>query len=120
VCGEVSFAKFPFLPSWFDRLLEANFSCFGQITLSQMPNCWSCSNTKSMCTIYPSFTNEKLVKNCLYGPTNSGTPLLHMKRKIKLTLGMAFTPELMYIICDKFCYRLIGKTYPMLEILPTK
>jgi hypothetical protein len=29
-CGEVSFAKFLFLPSWFAKLLEANFSCFCQ------------------------------------------------------------------------------------------
>jgi hypothetical protein len=29
--GEVSFAKFPFLPSWFAKLLEANFSCFAKI-----------------------------------------------------------------------------------------
>jgi hypothetical protein len=27
---EVSFAKFLFLPSWFAKLLEANFSCFCQ------------------------------------------------------------------------------------------
>jgi hypothetical protein len=26
-CGEVSFAKFLFLPSWFAKLLEVNFSC---------------------------------------------------------------------------------------------
>jgi hypothetical protein len=26
--GEVCFAKFLFLPSWFAKLLEANFSCF--------------------------------------------------------------------------------------------
>jgi hypothetical protein len=29
--GEVSFAKFLFLPSWFGKLLEANFSCFAKI-----------------------------------------------------------------------------------------
>jgi hypothetical protein len=29
--GEVSFAKFLFLPSWFVKLLEANFSCFAKI-----------------------------------------------------------------------------------------
>jgi hypothetical protein len=29
--GEVSFAKFLFLPSWFAKLLEANFSCFTKI-----------------------------------------------------------------------------------------
>jgi hypothetical protein len=29
--GEVSFAKFLFLPSWFVKLLEANFSCFVKI-----------------------------------------------------------------------------------------
>jgi hypothetical protein len=29
--GEVSFAKFLFLPSWFAELLEANFSCFAKI-----------------------------------------------------------------------------------------
>jgi hypothetical protein len=29
--GEVSFAKFLFLPSWFAKLLEANFSCFAKI-----------------------------------------------------------------------------------------
>jgi hypothetical protein len=28
--GEVSFVKFLFLPSWFAKLLEANFSCFCQ------------------------------------------------------------------------------------------
>jgi hypothetical protein len=28
--GEVSFAKFLFLPSWFAKLLEASFSCFCQ------------------------------------------------------------------------------------------
>jgi hypothetical protein len=28
--GEVSFAKFLFLPSWFAKLLEANFSCFAK------------------------------------------------------------------------------------------
>jgi hypothetical protein len=27
----VSFAKFLFLPSWFIKLLEANFSCFAKI-----------------------------------------------------------------------------------------
>jgi hypothetical protein len=27
----VSFAKFIFLPSWFAKLLEANFSCFAKI-----------------------------------------------------------------------------------------
>jgi hypothetical protein len=26
----VSFAKFLFLPSWFAKLLEANFSCFAK------------------------------------------------------------------------------------------
>jgi hypothetical protein len=34
--GEVSFAKFLFLPSWFAKLLEANFSCFAKIIW--MPN----------------------------------------------------------------------------------
>jgi hypothetical protein len=29
--GEVSFPKFLFLPSWFAKLLEANFSCFAKI-----------------------------------------------------------------------------------------
>jgi hypothetical protein len=29
--GEVSFAKFLFLPSWFAKLLEANFSYFAKI-----------------------------------------------------------------------------------------
>jgi hypothetical protein len=29
--GEVSFAKFLFLPSWFAKLLEANFSSFARI-----------------------------------------------------------------------------------------
>jgi hypothetical protein len=29
--GEVSFAKFLFLPSWFAELLEAIFSCFAKI-----------------------------------------------------------------------------------------
>jgi hypothetical protein len=29
--GEVSFAKFLFLPSWFAKLLEANFSRFTKI-----------------------------------------------------------------------------------------
>jgi hypothetical protein len=29
--GEVSFAKFLFLPSWFAKLLEASFSCFAKI-----------------------------------------------------------------------------------------
>jgi hypothetical protein len=29
--GEVSFAKFIFLPSWFVTLLEANFYCFTKI-----------------------------------------------------------------------------------------
>jgi hypothetical protein len=29
--GEVSFAKFLFLSSWFAKLLEANFSCFAKI-----------------------------------------------------------------------------------------
>jgi hypothetical protein len=29
--GEVSFAKFLFLTSWFAKLLEANFSCFAKI-----------------------------------------------------------------------------------------
>jgi hypothetical protein len=29
--GEVSFAKFLFFPSWFDKLLEINFSCFAKI-----------------------------------------------------------------------------------------
>jgi hypothetical protein len=29
--GEVSFAKFLFLPSWFAKLLEVNFSCFAKI-----------------------------------------------------------------------------------------
>jgi hypothetical protein len=29
--GEVSFAKFLFLLSWFAKLLEANFSCFAKI-----------------------------------------------------------------------------------------
>jgi hypothetical protein len=29
--GEVSFVKFLFLPSWFAKLLEANFSCFAKI-----------------------------------------------------------------------------------------
>jgi hypothetical protein len=29
--GEVSFAKFLFLPSWFAKLLEANFSRFAKI-----------------------------------------------------------------------------------------
>jgi hypothetical protein len=30
-CGEVSFANFLFLPSWFAKLLEANFSRFAKI-----------------------------------------------------------------------------------------
>jgi hypothetical protein len=34
--GEVSFAKFLFLPSWFAKLLEANFSYFAKIIW--MPN----------------------------------------------------------------------------------
>jgi hypothetical protein len=29
--GKVSFAKFLFLPSWFAKLLENNFSCFAKI-----------------------------------------------------------------------------------------
>jgi hypothetical protein len=29
--GEVSFAKFLFLPSWFAKLLEVSFSCFAKI-----------------------------------------------------------------------------------------
>jgi hypothetical protein len=29
--GEVSFAKFLFLPSWFAKLLEANFPCFAKL-----------------------------------------------------------------------------------------
>jgi hypothetical protein len=29
--GEMSFAKFVFLPSWFVKLLEANFSRFAKI-----------------------------------------------------------------------------------------
>jgi hypothetical protein len=29
--GEVSFAKFLFLPSWFAKLLEGNFSCFAKL-----------------------------------------------------------------------------------------
>jgi hypothetical protein len=29
--GEVSFAEFLFLPSWFAKLLEAIFSCFAKI-----------------------------------------------------------------------------------------
>jgi hypothetical protein len=41
----VSFAKFLFLPSWFAKLLEANFSCFAKIDGCQvgLPNCWSYS-----------------------------------------------------------------------------
>jgi hypothetical protein len=31
--GEVSFAKFLFLSSWFAKLLEPNFSCFAKIIL---------------------------------------------------------------------------------------
>jgi hypothetical protein len=31
VRGEVSFAKFLFLPSWFVKLLEVNFSYFAKI-----------------------------------------------------------------------------------------
>jgi hypothetical protein len=44
--GEVSFAKFLFLPSWFDKLLEASFSCFAKLYECQvsLPNCWSCYN----------------------------------------------------------------------------
>jgi hypothetical protein len=30
-CGEVSFAKFLFLLSWFAKLLVTNFSCFDKI-----------------------------------------------------------------------------------------
>jgi hypothetical protein len=29
--GEVNFAKFLFLPSWFAKLLETSFSCFAKI-----------------------------------------------------------------------------------------
>jgi hypothetical protein len=29
--GEVSFVKFLFLPSWFAKMLETNFSCFAKI-----------------------------------------------------------------------------------------
>jgi hypothetical protein len=29
-CGEVSFAKFLFLPSWFVKLFKADFSCFAK------------------------------------------------------------------------------------------
>jgi hypothetical protein len=29
--GEVNFVKFLFLPSWFTKLLEANFYCFAKI-----------------------------------------------------------------------------------------
>jgi hypothetical protein len=29
--GEVSFVEFLFLPSWFAKLLETNFSCFAKI-----------------------------------------------------------------------------------------
>jgi hypothetical protein len=35
----VSFAKFLFLPSWFAKLLEANFSCFAKIIW--MPSCFA-------------------------------------------------------------------------------
>jgi hypothetical protein len=34
--GEVSFAKFLFLRSWFANMLESNFFCFAKIR--QMPN----------------------------------------------------------------------------------
>jgi hypothetical protein len=37
--GDVSFAKFLFLPSWFAKLLEANFSCFAKIIW--MPRCFA-------------------------------------------------------------------------------
>jgi hypothetical protein len=49
--GEVSFAKFLFLPSWFAKLLEANFSCFAKIICQVgLPNCWSCS--KILCGLF--------------------------------------------------------------------
>jgi hypothetical protein len=43
--GEVSFAKFLFLPSWFVKLLEANFFVLPKLDGCQvdLPNCWSCS-----------------------------------------------------------------------------
>jgi hypothetical protein len=45
--GEVSFAKFLFLPSWFAKLLDANFSCLPKLDGCQvdLPNCWSCSSS---------------------------------------------------------------------------
>jgi hypothetical protein len=41
----VSFAKFLFLPSWFAKLLEANFLVLPKLDECQVgfPNCWSCS-----------------------------------------------------------------------------
>jgi hypothetical protein len=43
--GEVSFAKFLFLPSWFAKLLEANFSRFAKLDGCQvdLTSCQSCS-----------------------------------------------------------------------------
>jgi hypothetical protein len=41
--GEVSFAKFLFLPSWFAKLLEAIFVVLPKLDGCQvdLPNCWS-------------------------------------------------------------------------------
>jgi hypothetical protein len=42
--GEVSFAKFLFLLSWFDKLLEVNFFVLPKLDGCQvdLTNCWSC------------------------------------------------------------------------------
>jgi hypothetical protein len=47
--GEVSFAKFIFLPSWFAKLLETIFLILSKLDRCQvdLSNCWNCSNRGS-------------------------------------------------------------------------
>jgi hypothetical protein len=63
--GEVSFAKFLFLPSWFAKLLETIFSCFAKLDGCQvdLTNCWSClvdSTTSSR--LQKSMTKKPIAK----------------------------------------------------------
>jgi hypothetical protein len=47
--GEVGFAKFLFLPSWFAKLLEVIFLLLPKLDGCQvdLPNSWSCSHIRS-------------------------------------------------------------------------
>jgi hypothetical protein len=102
--GEVGFAKFLFLPSWFAKLLEANFSCFAKIRWCQvyLTNYWSFSGTGQLrCrgllvgTKSRMYSNDSSIDDDMTLHVNN----LHVNRN-----------EVMIRATPKVCQILLGKT----------